>query len=200
MSNKGPRIVVVTAPSGSGKTSIAHRLLDAVPGMRFSVSATTRQPRPGEHDGEAYHFLPVDAFRARADAGDFAEFEEVYPGLFYGTLRAEIDRSSVDRPVLLDVDVKGAARVKEAYGDRVLAVFVRPPSLDVLEARLRHRRTESSESLRTRLDRARLELSYEPRFDVTVVNDELDRAVEETIALVRSFLERMRASTASDHE
>jgi guanylate kinase len=200
MSSSGPVVVVLTAPSGSGKTSLARRLLEAVPGMRFSVSATTRSPRPGERDGESYHFLSRDGFRARADRGDFAEFEEVYPGLFYGTLRSEIERSSADRPVLLDVDVKGAARVKEVFAERVLAVFVRPPSIEALEARLRERRTEDETALRTRLERARLELTYEPRFDATVVNDDLDRAAAETIALVRSFLQRMQASEGPDHD
>jgi len=199
MSSSRPVVVVLTAPSGSGKTSIARRLLQAVPGMHFSVSATTREPRPGEEDGVAYRFLSVETFRERAAHGDFAESEEVYPGLFYGTPRSEIDRSSVDSPVLLDVDVKGAARVKETFGDRVFAVFVRPPSIEVLRTRLLNRGTENERTLRTRLDRAREELSYEPRFDAVVINDELERATAETIALVRSFLQDMRASEDQDH-
>lgn len=190
-SGTGPVVVALTAPSGSGKTSIAHRVLEAIPGMRFSVSATTREPRPAEVDGVAYHFLETDAFRERADRGDFVEFEEVYPGLFYGTPRSEIERSSVERPVLLDIDVMGAVRVKETFGDRALTIFIRPPSMEMLEVRLRERRTESKGSLQTRLERARLELTYESMFDATVVNDELARASEETIALVRSFLDRM---------
>lgn len=197
MSSSGPVVVVLTAPSGSGKTTIARRLLEAVPGMRFSVSATTRPPRGEEEDGVAYHFLTPDGFRDRIASGDLLEYEEVYPGRFYGTLRSEVDGSSADQPVLLDIDVMGAMRVKDALGDRALTLFVRPPSLEVLEARLRGRRTESDDDLRVRLDRARMEMDHEGRFDRTIVNDDLERAVDETIRLVRSFLDRMRHSTGS---
>lgn len=182
------KIVVLTAPSGAGKTTIAHRLLEAVPAVRFSVSATTRAPRDGEADGVDYFFLSTDEFRERLRAGAFIEYQEVYPGLLYGTLRAEIERVADDGAALLDIDVKGALNVKRLYGDRCLTIFVEPPSLAVLADRLRGRRTETDASLAERLERARLEIAYASEFDAVVVNDDLDAAVEETVSLVRSFL------------
>lgn len=182
------KIVVLTAPSGAGKTTIARRLLEAVPAVRFSVSATTRAPRDGEQDGVDYFFLSTDAFRRRLRDGHFIEYQEVYPGLLYGTLRAEIERVAADGAALLDIDVKGALNVKRLYGDRCLTIFVQPPSLTVLADRLRGRETETDASLAERLERAKLELAYAPEFDAVVVNDDLETAVEETVSLVRTFL------------
>lgn len=182
------KIVVLTAPSGAGKTTIAHRLLEAVPAVRFSVSATTRAPRDGEQDGVDYFFLSTEAFRQRLRDGAFIEYQEVYPGLLYGTLRAEIERVAADGAALLDIDVKGALNVKRLYGDRCLTIFVQPPSLAVLADRLRGRETETDASLAERLERARLEIEYAPEFDAVVVNDDLDTAVDETVSLVRTFL------------
>lgn len=181
-------IIALTAPSGAGKTTIAHRLLAAVPGLRFSVSATTREPRPHERNGVDYHFITPERFRELAAAGALLEYEEVYPGRFYGTLLAEVERALQTGSVLLDVDVKGALNVKKLYGDHALTLFIAPPSIEVLEARLRARNTETEASLATRLDRAREELTYAPRFDHTVVNDVLEDAVAETLTLTRSFL------------
>ena len=184
-----PCIIILAAPSGSGKSSLAARLMARLPQIRFSVSATTRPPRGKEVDGEAYHFLSPDAFRAAIERGDLLEYEEVYPDRFYGTLRSEVDRSSVEYPVLLDVDVVGALNVKQAYGQRCLAVFVQAPSMDVLEQRLRHRGTEDETTLRTRLDKAAYEMTFAPSFDHRLVNDDLDRAADELIRVVRDFLE-----------
>lgn len=181
-------VVVLTAPSGAGKTTIAHRLLDALPDLNFSVSATTRAKRDAETDGEDYHFLTEDAFRARIDAGDLLEYEEVYPGQFYGTLRSEVDRKARNGGVLLDVDVKGAFNVKAIYGDEALVLFIAPPSMKELKRRLSGRGTEDADSLRDRLDRAEMELAAADRADAVVVNDDLDAAVEETLAHVRQFL------------
>jgi len=162
--------------------------MTALPWIRFSVSATTRAPRGDEKDGEAYHFLSTEAFR-EAIAGDrLLEYEEVYPGRYYGTLRSEVERSSVENPVLLDVDVVGALNVKEQYGDRCLAIFVKAPSMKVLEERLRSRGTDDEEAIRTRLDKAAYEMSFEDRFDRSIVNDDLDAAAAEIIDLTRSFL------------
>lgn len=183
-----PCIIIVAAPSGSGKSSLAAKLMGALPQIRFSVSATTRPPRGGEVDGEAYHFLDEDAFRSAIAADRLLEYEEVYPGRFYGTLRSEVDQSSADQPVLLDVDVVGALNVKKQYGAQCLAVFVRAPSMSVLEKRLRGRGTEDETSLRARLNKAAYEMSFESSFDHSVINDDLEVAADELIALTRSFL------------
>lgn len=139
-----------------------------------------------------YHFLDSESFRAAIARNELLEFEEVYPDRFYGTLRSEVDRSSVDAPVLLDVDVVGALNVKEQYADQCLAVFVKAPSIEELERRLRGRGTETEESLRTRLDKAAYELSFESRFDQVIVNDDLDQAASELIDAVETFLSSSR--------
>lgn len=183
-----PKVVVVTAPSGAGKTTIAHRLLEGIPGLRFSVSATTRAPRSYERDGVDYHFVSAEGFEQLIASGALLEWEEVYPGRFYGTPRAELDRVAPGGALLLDVDVKGALHVKALFGARALTLFIAPPSLAVLEERLRTRGTETEKTLAIRLARARDELTYAPHFDHVVVNERLDAAVAETLALVRSFL------------
>lgn len=183
-----PCILIVAAPSGSGKSTLAARLMQALPQIRFSVSATTRPPRGAEQDGVAYHFLSPDAFRAAVAAGELLEYEEVYPDRFYGTLRSEVERSSVAHPVLLDVDVVGALNVKDEFGPKCLAVFVQAPSVEELERRLRERGTDDETTIRTRLDKAAWEMSFASKFDVRVINDDLDRAADELIAHVRTFL------------
>ena len=186
------KLLVLTAPSGAGKTTIARRLMDEVPGLVFSVSATTRQPRPGEEPDVHYHFLSLGEFSDRLDAGDFLEHEEVYPGRFYGTLKPELEALAAQadvRAVVLDVDVKGALNVKRLYGDAARTLFVAPPNLDTLADRLRSRGTEDEDQVAMRLERAEMELATAPEFDVTVVNDDLDRAVRETVGHVRAFLD-----------
>lgn len=183
-------IIVLTAPSGAGKTTIARRVMQAMPELRFSVSATTRAPRPAETDGVDYHFLSEEEFRTFIEAGKLLEYEEVYPGRLYGTLRAEVEGQAQEQPVLLDVDVKGALNVKRIYDDDALLVFIAPPSLDALKRRLRARGTESVDSLRARLGRAEMEMTAQDRCDVIVVNDDLDRAVQETLQAIRRFLNR----------
>lgn len=185
------RFLVLTAPSGAGKTTIAHRLMKEVPGLRFSVSATTRPPRTGERHGRDYLFLTPNEFEQRVADGDFVEHEEVYPGRFYGTLRDEIERiasSDEVRAAMLDVDVKGALNVKRLYGDRALTMFIEPPSLEALAERLRKRGTESEERIRIRLERAEMEIEMADRFDVVIVNNDLEDAVAETVRLTRAFL------------
>jgi guanylate kinase len=186
-----PRIIVLTAPSGAGKTSIAKALLKRIDGLRFSVSATTRDARGNEQDGIDYHFLTRDAFEDAVAQKAFAEYEEVYSGKWYGTPYAEIDRATPEEPILLDIDVHGALRVKEKYGSDVQAIFVAPPSLAVLTERLRARGTETEDALAIRLDRVRYELSYADRFDVRVVNDDLKRASDEVTRLTNQFLGRV---------
>lgn len=190
MSNESSRgkIVVLTAPSGAGKTTIADALRAEIPGLAFSVSATTRPPRAHEVDGVHYHFVPEGRFRQLIESGELLEYEEVYPGRFYGTLRSEVDRAAETGPILLDIDVRGALNVKRLYGGRALTVFIRPPSMEALRARLEARGTETEATLRTRLETAARELTYADRFDVVVVNDELKTAVAETLRQVRQFL------------
>ena len=185
------KLIVLTAPSGAGKTTLARRLLRAVPGLRFSVSATTRAPRDNERDGIDYFFLPLDVFHQRLDAGHFLEHEEVYPGRFYGTLRPEMEtlaaRPDVDA-VVLDIDVKGALNVKQLYGDAARTLFISPPSLDTLEARLRDRGSETETAIQERLARAGMELGTADRFDRVIVNDDLERAARDLIEDVQAFL------------
>lgn len=181
-------VIVLTAPSGAGKTTIAHRVLDEMPEMQFSVSATTRAARPDETDGKDYHFLSTEAFERRIEDGDLLEYEEVYPGQFYGTLRSEVEEKSETGPVLLDIDVEGALNVKRAFGDEALVLFVAPPSKAELRERLKGRGTEDEEALASRLARADRELEKRDAFDAVVVNDDLDTAVEETLTRIRQFL------------
>jgi guanylate kinase len=188
MTEPKKRIVVLTAPSGSGKTTIARHVMRAIPELQFSVSATTRPRRPHEKDGIDYHFVDARTFRSHIESGELLEYEEVYPGRLYGTLRAEVERKTESGPVLLDVDVHGAAKIKELYGGDACVIFVRPPSVGELERRLRGRATEDASTIQTRLDRALEELKYEDRFDRVIVNDDLKNAVAETLNIVRQFL------------
>lgn len=186
------KLLVLTAPSGAGKTTIARRLMSAVPGLRFSISATTREARPGETHGVDYFFLSADEFVRRLEAGEFVEHEEVYPGRFYGTLRAELERiagAGDVRAVVLDIDVKGALNVKRLYGDRALTLFVQPPSLAALAERLHARGTETEDRVAVRLERAKMEIETAGEFDVVVVNDDLETAVAETVRLTEAFLD-----------
>ena len=182
------RIVILTAPSGSGKTTIAARVMKEIPELQFSVSATTRPRRAHERDGVDYHFVDPDTFNSYITSGELLEYEEVYPGRLYGTLRSEIERKTRTGPVLLDIDVRGARSVKRLYGSDAFAIFIRPPSVDELERRLRARATEDVATIQTRLNRALEEIRYEGSFDSVVVNDDLDEAVAETLKEVRQFL------------
>jgi guanylate kinase len=181
-------LIVVSGPSGSGKTTIARTLLRDLPSLRFSVSATTRAVRAGEHDGVDYHYLSREEFQRRVAAGEFVEWEEVY-GNLYGTLRSEVDAALTrGQTLLFDVDVKGALSIKERYPSALL-VFIRPPSRETLEARLRARRTEDEATVRRRLARTDMEMELGARFDRQVVNDVLDRAVAETKEIVEHYLQ-----------
>lgn len=183
------KLVIFSAPSGSGKTTIVRRVLPVLPQLAFSVSATSRQMRPGEQDGKDYYFMTAETFRHKVAAGEFLEYEEVYAGQFYGTLKSELDRIwAQGKDVVFDVDVKGGLRIKEQFPQQSLAIFIQPPSVAELKRRLEGRGTESAESLKKRLDRAEEELGFAPRFDLRIVNDEIDRAVAEVQAAVTSFL------------
>jgi guanylate kinase len=181
------QIVVLSAPSGAGKTTIAHRLLERNPGWRFSVSATTRSRRPSERDGIDYHFLTIEQFKEKIAEHDLVEWEEIY-GNFYGTLKSEVARSlgsGSDARVIFDVDVKGALAIRQAFPGDAFLIFIAPPSMEELKRRLRMRQTETPESIQRRIDRAQMEMAMQPEFDVVVVNDDVERAAEEIERLVR---------------
>ena len=189
MSPTPHRIVIVTAPSGAGKTSITRHLLQQIPTLAFSVSATTRPPRGREVDGRDYHFIGTDLFRERIREGAFLEWEMVYEGKYYGTLMSEVEGIwGSGRVPLLDIDVKGALRVMADPRVQTLSLFIQPPSMEELERRLRSRGTDSEDSIRDRLAKAEYEMSHRDRFDRIVVNDQLDRACTEADGLVRAFL------------
>ena len=189
-SRKKGKLIIFSAPSGSGKTTLVHYVMERVPRLSFSVSATSRLPRPGEKDGVDYYFLSVEAFKQKIKENAFVEWEEVYENQFYGTLRSEVEKIRArGDSVVFDVDVKGGLSIKSIYGSEALAIFVKPPSLQVLEERLRKRSTENEASLRKRLDRAAFELTFEPQFDKVVVNDKLEKARKEALSIVRNFLE-----------
>ncbi len=186
---KQKKLIIFTAPSGAGKTTIVRHLLKVRDDIAFSISACTRTPRYGEVNGMDYYFMNVEEFKRKIAHEQFVEFEEVYSNQYYGTLRSEIIRLwDSGKNVLFDVDVKGALAVKRKYGDRALAVFVKPPSFDILKQRLTSRKTEDEASLRKRINRVREEMTYERYFDVTVVNDELSVALQEAALIVDNFL------------
>lgn len=184
------KLIIFSAPSGSGKTTIVRELLANNSNLGFSISACTRPPRGDyEKHGVDYYFLSADDFRQRIADNQFAEWEEVYPGTYYGTLKSEIERLwSLGKHVLFDVDVKGGLALKEAYENKALAVFVRVPSVEVLEQRLRARGTESEESLAKRISKMNYELSFEPNFDVVLVNDDLESALSRAQQLIDDFV------------
>jgi guanylate kinase len=184
------KIIAFSAPSGAGKTTIVHRLMAAISDLSFSISACTRDKRGRtEANGKDYYFISVQEFQEKIRRDEFVEWEEVYEGAFYGTLKSEIERIwESGKHAILDVDVKGGLSIKEFYKDRALAVFVKPPSLEVLESRLRHRATDSASSISARLYKASFELAFEDRFDVTIVNDNLDEATAQAEKVVREFI------------
>ena len=188
---KRGKLLIISAPSGTGKSTIINELIkDDTLRLEFSISATTRSPREGEIHGVHYYFLTVDDFKQRIAGEEFAEYEEVYEGRFYGTLKSEIERIMAHgNNVVLDIDVKGALNVKRLYGNQALAIFIQPPSIDVLRSRLLGRATDSIEEIDRRVDKAATELSYAPRFDRIVVNDVLDVAVEDTRSLIKDFID-----------
>jgi guanylate kinase len=184
------KLVIISAPSGAGKTTIVRHLLDSGLNLSFSVSATTRQPRGNEKDGTDYFFLTVPEFKKRIENNEFVEWEEVYKDLMYGTLKSELDRIWADgHHVLFDVDVNGGINLKKKFGISSIAIFIMPPSVEELENRLVKRATDSPEKIRMRVEKAREEMKLANQFDTVIVNHHLDLAKKEVSETVSSFLE-----------
>ncbi len=192
MSLGSNQCLIITAPSGAGKSTLIKALMVNYPALfQFSISATTRSPRQGEVDGQHYHFLSSEAFKAAQAENAFLEWEEVYSGLFYGTLRSEIRRIQNNGAIpLFDIDVNGGLSLQQKIDPKPFSIFIKPPSKDVLEQRLIGRKTESDESLRDRLARYDYEISQETSFDYAIVNDDLDRASRELFTLIDKHFAR----------
>jgi guanylate kinase len=184
------KLIIFSAPSGSGKTSIVKEILKSDIPFGFSVSATSRQAREGEIHAKDYYFFDVEEFKTRVSNDEFLEWEEVYHNQFYGTLKSEVEQlRDQGKNVLFDVDVVGGLNIKKYYGDDALSIFVKAPSVEELKNRLKGRGTESEESLQKRLDKAEYEMTFAPQFDVVIVNDNLNTAVTECLDLIRKFVE-----------
>jgi guanylate kinase len=182
------KVMVFSAPSGAGKTTIVTHLLKAFNKLEFSVSATSRAPRGQEVDGKDYYFLSVKEFKKRIKNNEFVEYEEVYPGSFYGTLKSEVERIwAKGNVIMFDVDVKGGVSIKKIFGEKAFTVFIMPPSLEVMEQRLRARGTDSEEAIKTRVAKAAEEMTYAAKFDAVLVNDVLEESFEKAERLVKLF-------------
>lgn len=183
------KLIIVCAPSGAGKTSIVRAVLSEIDKLRFSVSACSREPRKGEEHGKDYYFLSTETFREEIEKGAFLEWEEVYPGSFYGTLKSEVQRIwNEGNHVIFDVDVVGGLNIKKQYPQNSLAIFIMPPSVQELEKRLSGRGTETPESIKKRIEKAAYELDFAGQFDVRIVNDNLEQAIQQTKDVIGNFL------------
>ena len=190
--NKKGKIIVISAPSGCGKSTIINSILGSGEiQLRFSVSATNRAPRPGEEDGVQYHFFTTEEFRDAIASDAFVEWEQVYPGRYYGTLRRELsDAATRGENTILDIDVKGALKVKQQFGDDALLIFIMPPSVEALRQRLIKRGTDSDEVIAERIGKAEYEMSFAPQFDRVIVNDDLPVAVAATESAISDFINK----------
>ena len=183
------KILIITAPSGAGKTSITKYLMKQFPQLSFSISAATRQPRSYEKDEVDYHFMSVEDFQQKIQHNEFVEWEMVYEGKYYGTLKSELQRIwNIGQIPVLDIDVKGAIHVQDFYPQQTLAVFIEPPSIDELKNRLHRRGTETVESLQARISKASYEISFKHSFDEVIVNDDLQKACARAEEIVTAFL------------
>ncbi len=183
------KLIIFSAPSGAGKSTLVHHLLKENLQLEFSVSATSRKPRGTEQHGVDYYYLSPAEFREKIANNEFIEYEEVYPDLFYGTLRSEIDRiSAKGNNIIFDVDVVGGLNIKKQFGERALAVFIAPPDVDELLNRLKSRGTDTPEMIAKRVDKAEFEMTFAPKFDVIIVNDNLEKAKREAETIIRKFI------------
>ena len=185
------KLIIFSAPSGAGKTTIVRQLLERDLNLEFSVSATSRLPRINEKNGRDYYFLSIEEFMKKVDADEFLEWEEVYSGVCYGTLKSEVDRiCNAGKNVIFDVDVVGGLNIKRCFGERALAIFVQPPSVEELRRRLQSRGTETEESLAARVSKASYELSFKEHFNKIIVNDDLEKACIEAELILLGFIGR----------
>lgn len=185
------KLIIITAPSGSGKTTIVNLLLQHIPQLSFSVSACTRVPRKGEVNGVQYYIISIDEFEEKIKRNEFAEYEMVYEGKYYGTLKTELQKIwNQNQFPLVDIDVQGAMRLKKIYLQNALSIFIKAPSMEILENRLRNRGTDTEQAIRERLNKANQELSYINEFDKVVVNDDLQNAFMECVNHISEFLKQ----------
>ncbi|HOG20074.1 MAG TPA: guanylate kinase [Salinivirgaceae bacterium] len=183
------KLIIVSAPSGSGKTTLIKHLMSQLPMFEFSISATTRPMREGETDGKDYYFLTVEKFKKLIEQQQFIEWEEVYEGRYYGTLKSEITRiANKGKIAIFDVDVKGGINIKKLYGSSAFSIFIQPPSIEVLEERLRIRATDTEEDIRARVNKAAEEMTYSSQFDQIVVNDNIEVSKTKLVDIVKEFL------------
>ena len=185
------KLIIFSAPSGSGKSTIINYLLTQPLHLAFSISATSRAPRGSERDGVEYFFLTPDEFRRRIEADEFLEYEEVYKDRFYGTLKSQVEKQLQDgQNVIFDVDVVGGCNIKQYYGDRALSIFIQPPSIEELRRRLEGRGTDAPEVIESRLAKASCELTFAPKFDRVIINDDLEKAKAEALRVITEFLNK----------
>ncbi len=190
MDHSNHKIIVITAPSGAGKTSITHHLMQHFPRLTFSISAATRKPRGNEKDGVDYHFISEEIFKEKIQHNEFAEWEMVYEGKYYGTLKSELERIWKEKKIpVLDIDVKGAIHMQQQYPVNSLSLFIEPPSVEELKTRLESRGTETAESLGARINKAAYELSFKEQFNKHIINDDLQRACAEAEKIVGDFID-----------
>ena len=185
------KLIIFSAPSGSGKTTIINHLLNKDLNLRFSISATSRKPRGNEKNGTEYYFLTSEEFRERIQNNEFLEYEEVYENVFYGTLKSEVDRILNEKSnVILDIDVVGGCNIKKLYGNNALSIFIQPPSIEELKKRLESRNTDLPDVINKRIEKAKFELDFAPQFDKIVINNDLENAREETIQTIKNYLNK----------
>ncbi len=185
------RLIIISAPSGAGKTTIVKNLLSAIPDLEFSISACSRSKRPGETHGKDYYYLTIDEFREKISNNEFLEWEEVYKDHYYGTLRSEVERiRNSGKHAVVDVDIAGGLNIKREFGEEALSVFIQPPSSEVLEQRLRNRGTETPDNLETRIRKAEYELGFADQFDTIIINKDLHTAIEDARTAVKNFIKQ----------
>lgn len=184
------KVIIISAPSGSGKTTIVHHLLEYFPMLEFSISACSRDPRNNEKHSKDYYFLSIQNFKEKIKNQEFLEWEEVYKDHFYGTLKSEVNRIwDKNHIVIFDVDVVGGNNLKKHFKEKALSIFIAPPSFEVLEERLKNRGTDSEENIKKRIDKAQFEMTFSPNFDITIINDNLEIAITQTKSAIQNFIQ-----------